>query len=301
MTVEGYDVSSWNATTPNLRTTGRGFLFARKCYGSRQDALYPMHAGNVRTLYPSAVLGSYIFGRSSLIVPIASQVAAFLDKNTSDVLVLDLEHDASGFVGLAASGTEEMGPMPMQAGRDDLGLAASTVISMSNTDARRFIAAVHAKGRKIGLYHSASGFPDLGQDFDWVAQWRTAPPSIGWQFWQYTSTPIDKNRFNGDMAALYALAGRAPHVPVVHIAKGATIRVYTLSTTGCIKTLPDGSYGVDIPWNRDASQMSVYPGGQVKRRTCDGKSWAYTIRVKSALAAVNGRWIRVGANGVTYS
>lgn len=85
------------------------------------------------------------------------------------------------------------------------------------------------------------------------------------------------------------------HVPVVHIAKGATIRVYALSTSGCIKSWKD------IDWPRDASQAAAYPGGEVKRRTCDGTSWAYTIRVKSALATINGRWIQTRANGVTYS
>lgn len=307
MTVEGYDVSSWQKTTPSL--AGRGFLFARKCYGSRPDVMYATHMANALAHSPSAVRGGYIFGRSSLIVPIASQVAAYLDHNTSELHVLDLERDASGFLALAAS--EDEGPEPMQAGNDysALGLAAaSTTVSMSLADGRHFIDAMHDHHHEVRLYHGASGFPDIGQDGNWPAKWSDVPPPLSiykrGDFWQYSSTPIDRDRFAGSMADLYRIAGRTPpppHVPKVHVAKGATIRVYNLGTK-----LIDGHLCVkrdwsDIDWPGNASQMAVYAGGPVKRYTCDGGSWAHTVRVKSALAAINGHWIRVGADGVTYS
>jgi GH25 family lysozyme M1 (1,4-beta-N-acetylmuramidase) len=45
----------------------------------------------------------------------------------------------------------------------------------------------------------------------WVARYASAPGTLpeGWPFhtiWQYISTPIDQNRFNGDQTRLVALA-----------------------------------------------------------------------------------------------
>ncbi len=45
----------------------------------------------------------------------------------------------------------------------------------------------------------------------WVARYASAPGTLpgGWPFhtiWQYSSTPIDQNRFNGDQSRLVALA-----------------------------------------------------------------------------------------------
>jgi GH25 family lysozyme M1 (1,4-beta-N-acetylmuramidase) len=51
----------------------------------------------------------------------------------------------------------------------------------------------------------------------WLAAWRTTPPekipggwSGGWTFWQYTDTPLDQNRFAGDLPLLQQFATGGP-------------------------------------------------------------------------------------------
>jgi lysozyme len=168
MTVAGIDISHWQSTTPPLN--GLGFVFVRATYGAYRDGLYAMHADAVRRA--GLVLGAYIFGRAT---PVADQVAAFLGVGgEADLLVLDLERDTT----------------------------ASS--SMSLDQARSFIAAIHARGRRIGLYHSESGFAELGQDFDWVANW-SREPTRHWDFWQYQGSPLDRDLFHGSTTELRAL------------------------------------------------------------------------------------------------
>lgn len=173
MYLEGYDISVYQATTPSL--AGKAFCFARAGYGSSSvDARYAYHAANIRKA--GVVLGAYWFlylGQDN-----ALAVKTFLaTAGAADLLVLDVEGGANNATGYALA-----------------------------TD---FIAKVHAAGRKIGLYHSLSGFPHLGQDFDWVAYWTSTPPPISWTFWQYGGSGIDADRFNGDEAALAALVSEA--------------------------------------------------------------------------------------------
>lgn len=174
MTLDGIDVSVWQSTTPDL--TGQSFLFARATYGTAIDGKYAMHIANARAA--GLTVGAYHFGRSTSAAPIATQAAVFLGAaGDVDLYVLDLESDGSA-------------------------------VGMTNAEAAQFIAAVQATGRKCGLYHSASGFPQLGQDWNWVAQWTANPPTIPWTFWQWQGDPLDRDRFAGDAAALAALIGK---------------------------------------------------------------------------------------------
>src|ERR1019366_6297080 len=43
----------------------------------------------------------------------------------------------------------------------------------------------------------------------WVAVWGSVPPTRHWNFWQYQGVGIDRDRFNGTLADLHALAGIA--------------------------------------------------------------------------------------------
>ena len=171
---EGIDVSSHNGD-PTLR--GLSFLFARACYATRADSKYARHVARARAA--GLVVGAYIFGVGGRQASVAAQVATFLRiAKGADLLALDLETNGTG-------------------------------ATMTNAEARQFIALVHKAGHPIGLYHSRSGFPALGQDWNWCAQWRTAPPvGIAWRFWQYQGHPLDRNRFNGTEAELRRLAGR---------------------------------------------------------------------------------------------
>jgi hypothetical protein len=169
MTVEGIDVSHHQSTTPGL--SGLGFLFARKSIGTQQDEKYGLHIGNARRA--GLLTGAYHFNWSTLSV--ADQVRAFL-ANVGDVdfYALDVEPD---------SGTP----------------------AFSRTQARDFIARVQDTGRECGLYMSESSFFDAGQDWNWIANWSNRP-SRPYRFWQYHGGPIDRNRFEGTLAQLRALA-----------------------------------------------------------------------------------------------
>src|SRR5258706_8778635 len=166
----GVDVSQWQATTLNL--TGLSFLFARASIALQADTMYAKHIAKARSA--GLVTGAYHFGNDQ--VDPATQAAVFL-KAAGDVdfYFLDVE------------------------GRH----------AMSYPQIKAFFAAVHKAGKSIGLYGSESGFPQLGQDYSWIANW-SSTPSIPWDFHQYRGSPLDLDRFNGTLAELRALAGGLP-------------------------------------------------------------------------------------------
>ena len=204
---EGIDVSSHNGD-PTLR--GLSFLFARACYATRADSKYARHVARARAA--GLVVGAYIFGVGGRQASVAAQVATFLRiAKGADLLALDLETNGTG-------------------------------ATMTNAEARQFIALVHKAGHPIGLYHSRSGFPALGQDWNWCAQWRTAPPvGIAWRFWQYQGSPLDRNRFNGSEAELRRLAGR----PVI-VTSPAPISLPSVSASGAATTSASGAAAIQV-------------------------------------------------------
>ncbi len=234
----GIDVSAYQTTTPSL--AGLSFVFARAGYGSGNpaDPVYATHAANVRKA--GLVLGAYWFwyaGQDN-----AAAVAQFLSiAGSADLLVVDYE-------------------------------GANAGTSISDAEVRDFISRVHAAGRKCGLYHSLSGYPALGQDFDWVAAWGTSvAPSIHWDFWQYAGGPLDKDYFNGDAAALRAFVG-GPMVnftllgtPVGTMSvKSDSPHAYLLLADGTLHPAGVGPVaGPAIP----AKLASPIPGGSGDRQT----------------------------------
>jgi hypothetical protein len=169
MSVEGIDVSHWQTSTPSL--SGLSFLIARASVGNAIDDKYAMHIGNARKA--GLITGAYHFAYHG---GIEGQAATFLKAikavGNVDLCFIDVE--------------------------------GATAPSQAET--RTFIDLVHQAGRKCGLYHSASGFFDAGQDYDWVAKWSPTAPA-NWTFWQYQGSPLDKDRFNGTSVDLAALAG----------------------------------------------------------------------------------------------
>lgn len=182
MTVNGIDVSKHQSTTPDL--TGQDFLFARASIGTLTDYMYATHTGHA--LAAGLTVGAYHFNWSTLSV--ADQVAVFLRAAANtQLLVIDVEPDYSGGI---------------------------TTPAFTLAQTQEFISRVHAAGRRIGLYHSQSGFFDAGQDFNWVARWGSYAPSVPWAFWQWQGSPLDRNYFNGTIEQLRALAGVvAPPTP----------------------------------------------------------------------------------------
>lgn len=189
----GIDVSRWQTRTPDL--SGLSFAFARATYGVTADARYAAHTAAFRAA--GLVVGAYHFGVGGAQAPIPAQVEAFLRvAGDADLLALDLERNGSG-------------------------------PTMTQAEARTFIASVHGRGRRIGLYASRSGFPArLGQDWDWIADYTALAARLGrpattvpWTFWQWTSrggpggSGLDRDWFNGDLTALRQLAGKEPERP----------------------------------------------------------------------------------------
>jgi hypothetical protein len=173
MTVEGIDISHWQATTPGLG--GLGFVAVRASYGAYGDGSYPMHARNVRAA--REILIAYHFGRNATATgdTIAEQVATFLRVGgAADGFALDVESD---------------GGKPR----------------MSDAQAKEFMDRVQQTGREIGLYMSESAFrTGLGQDWNWVANW-SSQPRIPFRIWQWHGGPMDRNRFMGSLDTLRAL------------------------------------------------------------------------------------------------
>ena len=187
MSVTGFDVSVYQAHTPAL--SGKGFLFARATYSTAADPLYAAHIANARAA--GLVVGAYHFGVNG---DAGAQARAFLAAaGKVDLYVLDLESD---------------GARPR----------------MSDQQARTFIAVLRGLGHKVGLYHSESGFPSLGQDYNWIAKWGPTPPARSWAFWQYRGSPLDLDVFNGDLADLHRFIGRTvPPAPAPKVWWGSDI------------------------------------------------------------------------------
>jgi hypothetical protein len=137
--------------------------------------MYATHSANFRKA--GLIAGAYAFGTFG---DGPAQALALLDTaRGADLLALDLETEAG---------------KPR----------------MTDDQARAFIAAVHGVGRKVGLYHSDSGYPFLGQDWDWVAKWGTEAPRRHWSFWQWQGTPLDRDRFNGTLDELKRMVAPTP-------------------------------------------------------------------------------------------
>lgn len=218
MTVEGIDISHWQYRTPPLGTSLE-FVFVRATYGIYPDDRYDLHAKDVRSA--GKILGAYHFGRNGDPVP---QVRAFLDAigPTVKLVALDLEKD---------------GGLPR----------------MTNAQASAWIAAVQKTGRKVGLYHSESGFPHLGQDFNWVANWDQTP-SIPWTFHQYAVIrSVDRDRFKGSIAELEALAGIPSHwrwqgkAPAYQLYTAVDPAAKTWSRRHRVLTLGTKTYRCSVP------------------------------------------------------
>jgi lysozyme len=261
VTLNGIDLSQYQAATPPL--AGLDFAIVKATEGDGYtDPRYHAHAADVRRA--GKVLAAYHFGRSE--ASGAAQAAHFLSVVGSDTKLVALDIEGAS--------------------------------APSDAQAREFIAACRKAGKRTGVYHSLSGFPlGLGQDFNWVADWRgQGAPSIPWAFWQTTSSGavagyagrLDLDLYSGDLASLHALAGiSAPVTHALNIAASATVQIATVSASGCIAGWTQRKWGP-----RASSAPCRAP--VVKKGCAHGEApVAYVTR-----GAFAGRWVRVG-DGVT--
>jgi hypothetical protein len=258
--IEGLDVSQWNAATPPL--AGQSFALARATYGTGIDTRYAMHAANFRKA--GIVTGAYAFG---VFADGAAQAAAFLEvAHDADLLALDQE--------------VEPGKTPM-----------------TDAQARAFIVAIHAVGRKCGLYHQLSGYPFLGQDWDWVAVWGSVPPPRHWNFWQYQGVGVDRDRFAGTLADLHALAGIAggdvvavsdPTPKIVNLAVG--VQLYATDGKTPLVKLSSGGTDLYSPFGNGAQRAVVISTGGVRQVAFVALTACTNIRPFAASGVTVGGW-----------
>lgn len=225
MTIEGADFSVWQTSTPSL--TGLDFLFVKASEGLTADPRYGMHMTNGKAA--GLVTSAYCFARDD--VSIAAQ-AAFFVKTAVGASLLAVDNEG-GY-------------------RMTLAQARALILAIKAADSLR---------RKVGLYMSASVFFDAGQDFDWIADYRagvshTKPGS----FHQYTSTPYDRDRFNGTRAQLDALAG-IPLAPdtSTEVPMGLAFRI-TERVSGTVTVSGPGHSLIRV----DNLGFVNVPGGQVR-------------------------------------
>src|ERR1035437_1036311 len=143
----GIDISHWQPSTPSL--VGLNFCAIQTSYGTHKDVMFDTHYAASRKANLFTI--GYLFGINA--DPVA-QAAALLNIGMKcDLLALDQETEKG-------------------------------IVPMSDAQATSVITYVHSAGRKIMLYHSASGFPVLGQDYNWIAAWGQVQPAHRWDIWQ---------------------------------------------------------------------------------------------------------------------
>lgn len=153
--LSGIDISVHQASTPSLG--GLDFVFARATYGTSPDSRYPQHANATRKA--GIVVGAYHFGRNSDATKQAEAFIASLERVPTKLVALDWEADAGH-------------------------------PTMTRSQAIAFIRAMRERGYRCGLYRSEAQFTDVGQDFDWIANW-SRQPARPWDFWQTRGSPLD--------------------------------------------------------------------------------------------------------------
>lgn len=245
--VQGIDVSRYQTTTPPLN--GLSFLFARAAYADRPDGSFAGHI--MRAKAAGLTTGAYLFGVGW--ASVQSQVDALLAQikaHPVDLVALDMEKDAAG--------------------------------TMTATQARQALTSIRAAGFPPGLYHSKSGYPQLGQSWRWVADYQKVPdPGIPWDMWQWTSnsgTPLDRDRFHGSVAQWEAWLNTMTTVErwrvVIHTTHAHAVPLY------------DRPYGKVVGhFTRATFLTSIY-------RAPTGRNWYHILSAdKGAPTRFRGRWL----------
>ncbi len=162
--LQGIDISQHQGAAVLSDTSGLSFVVLRATIGTIVDTDFELFYPRARAA--GLVVMAYHYGYPADTVSVEAQVSKFLSiAAQTDFLWLDQEQ--SGF---------------------------------NDAQAQKFVDLVHAAGRKIGLYHSASGFGGVLADARWVADYRAASVTAGyprstqtggelqWDMWQWSST-----------------------------------------------------------------------------------------------------------------
>lgn len=208
---KGVDISHWQ-TLSEWSTTGLTFVICKASEGTNPDDMFQKHVAKARAA--GLIVGAYAFNRDD--VDMQAQVDAFAKYSAgADIFAIDVE-----------------------------GAHAFT-----SAQTRDFCNRFRAKtGKKIGLYHSASGFFDAGQDWDWVAHWGVSEPSRSWDLHQYRGAPLDLDQFNGTAAEMRAW------VAALNSTGGSKVNSFTTPETRLLAKVKTGA------WLYDNSDLSASSG-----------------------------------------
>jgi hypothetical protein len=174
MTVFGCDLSHFQASIPDL--TGMSFVFHKCTEGS--DYVDPVYSGRQSTVHNTGrIWGAYHFFRMS--ADVGAQVQWFIDHatiKTGDIIALDFEDVAY----------------------DSWSNYPHSVVASKCTEVMHALRGAFPNNRLV-LYCNESTLTDYVQRYGiptydglWIAD-PSGRPSAAWVFWQYTSSPFDKD------------------------------------------------------------------------------------------------------------
>lgn len=198
---KGIDVSHWQTLT-DWSPTGLSFVIAKFSEGTTKDAMYSKHVAKARA--SGLVVGAYAFNRDD--VDINAQATTFAESSaTADLFFIDVEGEYA--------------------------------FSISQT--KQFMDKFRSlTGKRIGMYHSESGYFNAGQDYDWVAHWGVSSPSRSWDFHQYRGSPLDLDQYNGTAADLAAFVAAMNN-------GGSTVNAFTVPEDSTQVNVTTGSWLYD--------------------------------------------------------
>ncbi len=175
MTVEGIDVSVYQQPT-DYSLTGLSFGIAKVSEGTLVDPRYIDHMAKFAS--GGLVRMGYMFARDDVSIPLQ---AAFFVQHATDAEALFVDNEGAHVLTRAQ--------------------LASLIAAVKAADPHN---------RKVGEYMSASVYMNgVGEDIDWIADYRAGATSPPKTFHQYTSAGnLDRDHFYGTLADLYTLVGR---------------------------------------------------------------------------------------------
>jgi lysozyme len=213
-TLEGVDIShrQFNIDWPAVANAGTAFAFVKASEGATlADPMFAQHRAAASA--NGVAVGAYHFFRPKS--PVDSQVANFLQAVSS------------------LSPGELPPALDLEVPQDWVGIALADRAVMVSTWLRLV---EQALGAPPFIYASPSFVSDmLGSAADlnshrlWLANYSLAPhipaPWSDWTFWQYTENGniagipqvVDRNRFNGNLAALRSLLVPRPPITIASV------------------------------------------------------------------------------------
>lgn len=173
--LQGIDVSHWQKSLPSL--TKVSFVIVKATEGLTVDPMWLTHCANVRKA--GKMLMAYHYSRDDV----------------------DITKQANKFLATVRA-----------VGVDGYALDVEGSFAFSAAQARQFNSIIHNANLKIGWYSNVNSYKgDVGQDWNWIAFYSSAPPPVPYDIWQYGPyLGVDGDRYNGTLDDLRALVGGPP-------------------------------------------------------------------------------------------